>query len=93
MALFPCNAYWTSAEVWNYVESWQPHKMSNEQLKKAEAISKAITDELGGLGLLGGIILTKEWRCSFSEVSPRPHDTGMNLPCHQKFSNCPTCKS
>ena len=71
----------------DYVESWQPHKMSNEQLEKAEAISKAITDELGGLGLFGvELFLLKNGDVLFSEVSPRPHDTGMVTMATQKFS-------
>ena len=71
----------------DYVESWQPHHMSDEQLKKAEAISKTITDELGGLGLFGvELFLLKNGEVLFSEVSPRPHDTGMVTMATQRHS-------
>lgn len=61
----------------DYIESWQPHFMSVEQINEAELIAKKVTDALGGYGLFGvELFLTKE-RVYFSEVSPRPHDTGM----------------
>ncbi|MCM3783943.1 formate-dependent phosphoribosylglycinamide formyltransferase [Neobacillus mesonae] len=61
----------------DYVESWQPHFMNEGQLTEAQDIAKRITDELGGYGLFGvELFLTKEG-VVFSEVSPRPHDTGM----------------
>ena len=61
----------------DYVESWQPHPMSEKQLNEAKQIAKTITDELGGYGLFGvELFLTKDG-VVFSEVSPRPHDTGM----------------
>lgn len=61
----------------DYVESWQPHPMSATQLADAKAIALAVTDELGGYGLFGvELFLTKDG-VLFSEVSPRPHDTGM----------------
>lgn len=61
----------------DYVESWQPHFMNEEQLIQAQQIAKRITDELGGYGLFGvELFLTREG-VVFSEVSPRPHDTGM----------------
>ncbi|GAK40075.1 formate-dependent phosphoribosylglycinamide formyltransferase [Paenibacillus urinalis] len=61
----------------DYVESWQPHFMNEEQLIQAQQIAKRITDELGGYGLFGvELFLTREG-VIFSEVSPRPHDTGM----------------
>ncbi|MFD2701555.1 formate-dependent phosphoribosylglycinamide formyltransferase [Paenibacillus shunpengii] len=61
----------------DYVESWQPHFMNEEQLVQAQHIAKRITDELGGYGLFGvELFLTREG-VVFSEVSPRPHDTGM----------------
>lgn len=71
----------------DYVESWQPHHMSDEQLKKAESISKTVTDELGGLGLFGvELFLLKNGEVLFSEVSPRPHDTGMVTMATQRYS-------
>ncbi len=61
----------------DYIESWQPHQMSQQQLEEAESIAQRITEELGGFGLYGvELFLTKEG-VLFSEVSPRPHDTGM----------------
>jgi phosphoribosylglycinamide formyltransferase 2 len=61
----------------DYVESWQPHPMSAAALAKAQAIAKAVTDDLGGLGLFGVELFVKGDQVWFSEVSPRPHDTGM----------------
>lgn len=61
----------------DYVESWQPHEMSADQLAKAQEIARLVTDELGGRGIFGvELFLTKDG-VLFSEVSPRPHDTGM----------------
>ncbi|MGJ7493052.1 formate-dependent phosphoribosylglycinamide formyltransferase [Variovorax sp. ZT4R33] len=61
----------------DYVESWQPHPMSPMALKKAQQIAKAVTDDLGGQGLFGVELFVKGEEVWFSEVSPRPHDTGM----------------
>ena len=61
----------------DYVESWQPQPMSQAALDQARAIAKAVTDDLGGLGLFGVECFVKGDRVWFSEVSPRPHDTGM----------------
>ncbi|MEW5770246.1 MAG: formate-dependent phosphoribosylglycinamide formyltransferase [Pseudomonadota bacterium] len=61
----------------DYVESWQPQPMSAKALKEARRIAKAVTDNLGGLGLFGVECFVKGDRVWFSEVSPRPHDTGM----------------
>lgn len=61
----------------DYVESWQPQPMSKIALDKARAIAKAVTDDLGGLGLFGVECFVKDDTVWFSEVSPRPHDTGM----------------
>src|SRR5690606_25712181 len=60
----------------DYVESWQPHRMHPEALAKAQAIAKAVTDDLGGQGLFGVELFVKGAQVWFSEVSPRPHDTG-----------------
>ncbi|MBD3918863.1 formate-dependent phosphoribosylglycinamide formyltransferase [Paenibacillus sp. PR3] len=61
----------------DYIESWQPHEMSQEQIREAERIAKQVTDSLGGYGIYGvELFLTREG-VLFSEVSPRPHDTGM----------------
>jgi phosphoribosylglycinamide formyltransferase 2 len=61
----------------DYVESWQPQPMHEVALKKAHDIAKKITDALGGLGLFGVELFVKNDQVWFSEVSPRPHDTGM----------------
>ncbi|MFC5472788.1 formate-dependent phosphoribosylglycinamide formyltransferase [Paraherbaspirillum soli] len=61
----------------DYVESWQPHPMHPLALSKAREIAKKVTDNLGGLGLFGVELFVKNDMVWFSEVSPRPHDTGM----------------
>ncbi len=61
----------------DYVESWQPQPMHHLALASARAIAKAVTDNLGGLGLFGVELFVKGEQVWFSEVSPRPHDTGM----------------
>lgn len=64
-------------ESGDYIESWQPHPISEQQMKEAERIARAITDELGGFGLFGVELFLTEDQVYFSEVSPRPHDTGL----------------
>jgi phosphoribosylglycinamide formyltransferase 2 len=61
----------------DYVESWQPQKMSALALQRARDIARAVTDNLGGLGLFGVELFVQGDQVWFSEVSPRPHDTGM----------------
>ena len=61
----------------DYVESWQPHPMSATALARARQIAQAVTDNLGGQGLFGVELFVKGDQVWFSEVSPRPHDTGM----------------
>lgn len=61
----------------DYIESWQPHDMTMSQIEEAEAIARQITDELGGYGLYGVELFITKDGVLFSEVSPRPHDTGM----------------
>ncbi|EHR73497.1 phosphoribosylglycinamide formyltransferase 2 [Burkholderiales bacterium JOSHI_001] len=61
----------------DYVESWQPHPMSAAALQGSRDIAKKITDDLGGQGLFGVELFVKGDQVWFSEVSPRPHDTGM----------------
>jgi len=70
----------------DYVESWQPQAMSAQALKASQAIAKKITDALGGLGLFGVELFIKGDDVWFSEVSPRPHDTGMVTMCSQRLS-------
>ncbi|MDO4768918.1 MAG: formate-dependent phosphoribosylglycinamide formyltransferase [Brachymonas sp.] len=61
----------------DYVESWQPHPMPPAARAEAERIARAVTGDLGGLGLFGVELFVKGDQVWFSEVSPRPHDTGM----------------
>ena len=61
----------------DYVESWQPHPMSPAALELARNIAEEVTQDLGGLGLFGVELFVKGDKVWFSEVSPRPHDTGM----------------
>ena len=61
----------------DYVFSWQPMQMSDVAKQKAKDIAKAITDGLGGQGIFGVELFVKGDEVYFSEVSPRPHDTGM----------------
>ncbi len=61
----------------DYVESWQPQAMSQTALTKAKDIANQITSALGGRGIFGVELFIKDDQVWFSEVSPRPHDTGM----------------
>ncbi len=73
-------------EKGDYVESWQPQAMTAGALAESKRIAKAVTDSLGGLGLFGVELFIKGDKVWFSEVSPRPHDTGMVTMCSQRFS-------
>jgi phosphoribosylglycinamide formyltransferase 2 len=61
----------------DYVESWQPHPMSAAALARSREIADRVTSELGGTGIFGVELFVQGDRVWFSEVSPRPHDTGM----------------
>ena len=61
----------------DYRESWQPQAMSDAALKNAQQMAEAVTGNLGGYGLFGVELFVKDDTVIFSEVSPRPHDTGM----------------
>jgi phosphoribosylglycinamide formyltransferase 2 len=61
----------------DYVESWQPQPMSDKVLARAKEMAEAVTSALGGRGLFGVELFVKGEGVWFSEVSPRPHDTGM----------------
>ncbi|MGE0829277.1 MAG: formate-dependent phosphoribosylglycinamide formyltransferase [Hyphomonadaceae bacterium] len=61
----------------DYVESWQPQQMSAAALARAQAIADAVTGALGGQGIFGVELFVKGDEVWFSEVSPRPHDTGL----------------
>jgi phosphoribosylglycinamide formyltransferase 2 len=67
----------------DYVESWQPQSMSELALQRTHDIAKRVTDDLGGLGIFGVELFVKGNQVWFSEVSPRPHDTGMVTMCSQ----------
>lgn len=70
----------------DYRYSWQPQPMSTEALKKAQEIAKKVTDALGGYGIFGVELFVKGDEVIFSEVSPRPHDTGMVTMISQDLS-------
>jgi phosphoribosylglycinamide formyltransferase 2 len=70
----------------DYVESWQPQEMNGKALARAREIAQAVTDDLGGQGLFGVECFVKGDEVWFSEVSPRPHDTGMVTMISQKQS-------
>jgi phosphoribosylglycinamide formyltransferase 2 len=61
----------------DYVESWQPQAMSPTALERSRTMAKAVTDRLGGTGIFGVELFVKGDEVWFSEVSPRPHDTGL----------------
>ncbi|HZG88532.1 formate-dependent phosphoribosylglycinamide formyltransferase [Paenibacillus sp.] len=61
----------------DYIESWQPHPMSAEQLAEAQRIAATVTEALGGYGIYGVELFLAPDKVYFSEVSPRPHDTGL----------------
>lgn len=61
----------------DYRESWQPQAMSSQALEQAQDMAKKITDALGGYGIFGVEMFVCQDKVLFSEVSPRPHDTGM----------------
>ena len=70
----------------DYVESWQPQAMSVAALTEAQAIAGKVTDALGGLGVFGVELFIKGDQVWFSEVSPRPHDTGLVTLASQTMS-------
>jgi len=70
----------------DYHESWQPQEMSETALKRAKEMARAITDALGGYGIFGCEFFVKGDEVWFSEVSPRPHDTGMVTMASQNMS-------
>ena len=67
----------------DYVESWQPQPMQPAALQRSREIAQAVTDNLGGQGVFGVELFVKGDDVWFSEVSPRPHDTGMVTLCTQ----------
>lgn len=70
----------------DYQESWQPHPMSEKALKHAQHIAASVVDALGGHGIFGVEFFVKGDTVYFSELSPRPHDTGMVTMISQDLS-------
>lgn len=70
----------------DYQESWQPHPMPRKALQHAQEISKSVVDALGGYGIFGVEFFVKGDTVYFSELSPRPHDTGMVTMISQDLS-------
>jgi phosphoribosylglycinamide formyltransferase 2 len=70
----------------DYRESWQPHPMSAAALQRSQDVAKKVTDALGGRGVFGVELFVKGDQVWFSEVSPRPHDTGMVTMATQTMS-------
>lgn len=70
----------------DYRYSWQPQPMSDKSLASAKEIAKKVTDALGGYGIFGVELFVKGDEVIFSEVSPRPHDTGMVTMISQELS-------
>ncbi len=77
VATYFCEPIGHIQEHGDYVESWQPQPMSPKALKQARHIAEKVTTSLGGCGLFGVELFIKGDDVWFSEVSPRPHDTGM----------------
>lgn len=73
-------------EKGDYRESWQPQPMSETALREAQHIAGAVTDALGGRGVFGVELFVKGDKVYFSEVSPRPHDTGLVTLMSQNLS-------
>ncbi|NIE68802.1 formate-dependent phosphoribosylglycinamide formyltransferase [Burkholderia sp. Ax-1719] len=70
----------------DYVESWQPQPMSAKALERSREIAHKVTEALGGRGLFGVELFVRGDEVWFSEVSPRPHDTGLVTLASQRFS-------
>ena len=81
-----CDPIGHHQESGDYIESFQPQPMSEVALEKAKKIAKIMTDSLGGLGIFGVELFIKKDEVWFSEVSPRPHDTGMVTMASQRQS-------
>ncbi|MFT0212449.1 formate-dependent phosphoribosylglycinamide formyltransferase [Pseudomonas sp. F1_0610] len=81
-----CDPIGHRQEDGDYQESWQPQIMSEAALEEAQRIARAITDDLGGRGVFGVELFVKGDQVWFSEVSPRPHDTGLVTLISQNLS-------
>ncbi len=72
-----CPAIGHRQELGDYVESWQPQPLAQRALQKAQEMARAVTDDLGGRGIFGVEFFVRGEEVLFSELSPRPHDTGL----------------
>lgn len=81
-----CDPIGHRQEDGDYRESWQPHPMSARALAAAQEMAGRVTASLGGWGLFGVELFVKGDKVIFSEVSPRPHDTGLVTLCSQDLS-------
>ncbi|MGB0564919.1 MAG: ATP-grasp domain-containing protein, partial [Spirulinaceae cyanobacterium] len=72
-----CPAIAHRQERGDYQESWQPVGLTDSQIKQAQDIARTVTDALGGAGIFGVEFFVTKDEVIFSELSPRPHDTGM----------------
>ncbi|HEY9613832.1 formate-dependent phosphoribosylglycinamide formyltransferase [Allocoleopsis sp.] len=81
-----CPAIGHRQERGDYQESWQPAAIAEEQVREAEAIAKKVTDALGGAGIFGVEFFITKDEVIFSELSPRPHDTGLVTLISQNFN-------
>ena len=81
-----CSPIGHRQENGDYQESWQPQPMSDKALKASQEVAGAITEALGGLGIFGVELFIKGDQVYFSEVSPRPHDTGLVTLLSQNLS-------
>lgn len=81
-----CDPIGHRQERGDYQESWQPTPMTDAAVEEAKRIAKAVVDDLGGYGLFGVEFFVKGSEVIFSELSPRPHDTGMVTLISQNLS-------
>ncbi|QPK61718.1 formate-dependent phosphoribosylglycinamide formyltransferase [Methylomonas sp. LL1] len=86
IATYFCQPIGHRQENGDYRESWQPQSMSGNAIALSQQIAGKVTEALGGLGLFGVELFVKADRVWFSEVSPRPHDTGMVTMVSQRQS-------
>lgn len=83
---FFCEPIGHLQEAGDYIESWQPQPMSDEALRRSREVAEKVTTALGGRGIFGVELFVKGDDVYFSEVSPRPHDTGLVTLRSQRFS-------
>jgi phosphoribosylglycinamide formyltransferase 2 len=84
--IYFCDPIGHRQEHGDYQESWQPHPMSGQALRDAKEIAGKVVDALGGIGIFGVEFFVKGDEVYFSELSPRPHDTGMVTMISQDLS-------